>query len=812
MKTCLYLGFLITIGILWVDLTHANFPDRDSLDVRIGQTTSMTEVGRIELDFDPMSISYIRELHAHGNYVYVLTFSPAILWIINVSNPTRPYVESMLELPPNDGHELWYSDGYVFVGHRWGGLHMIDVSDPKHPTIVSFVQTDYIHRGLYTIGHYLYYAEHQAGDLAGGLVIFDISEGKLHQVGSYIEEGDVLDGKWPVVTSDERYAYQVIGDAGHSECRVNIYDITDKANPRYVGSFNRGIKSREIAITPDDRFLFIASLRSGLQIFDITHRTSPRLVRTIEGDISTIALDSENTILYAVDGGSKIHAIDVSAPATAIIVETVSGVDVGQISQSGRYLYAGAGGWEPPKSNKNWLYIYTKYSGSVAHEVPMEEALLSVQSALIFPGDSISVHLKTEGREDITGAKILLSYNPERLTALHVQTTDFTSDFVLAHVIDQEMGRIGISLASAFEIGEQAGNLVRIIFLVSPLAAPGDTTRITITELSLVDTNAAPIPSEGTGGLLRVIGVPGDVSADNTVDIDDAVLCLKIAVGLEPPPIFPGYAKPAGFKRRLADINADGEVNAADALLILLQSLEEWLPAPSGESSKTIASADRGSLDLVEIPVQVASSIDAKAADIVVGYEHEALEFVNAVPSVFGSLMAVNSGDEGHLRIALVNVDGITTPLGEILRVTFRPRANAGKIYELPFESLSLYDINGRLIQLQTDVGHTFEERQFDRSTYGLRENYPNPFNETTTLVFSIPPILQPEKVELTVFNLVGQRIRTLIDSEVWAGEYRYIWDGKDEVGREVSSGVYLYRLTIGNKSWQETRKMTLMR
>jgi len=316
-------------------------------------------------------------------------------------------------------------------------------------------------------------------------VIFDTSDGKLKQVGAYLERD--LDGKWPVVTSDGRYAYQVIGDAGLSQWRVNIYDVSDKAHPQYVGSFHRGIKAREMALSPDDRFLFIASHESGLQIFDITHRTSPQLVKVIEGeDITTLTLDEENAILYVVDGGTKLLAVDVSNPYAATIVETVSGVNVNQISESGGYIYAGAGGWEFPEPGKNWIYIYTKYSPEILR--PSEEkAVIAVQNAIAFPGDSIGVHLKIRGKASIAGGKFLLSYDPAKLTVLDVQSADLTSDFVLTNILDQENGKLGISMAGAFGTEKESGNLAEVTFLVSPDVAIGDTVRIDIADFSLVD-------------------------------------------------------------------------------------------------------------------------------------------------------------------------------------------------------------------------------------------------------------------------------------------------------------------------------------
>jgi hypothetical protein len=92
-------------------------------------------------------------------------------------------------------------------------------------------------------------------------------------------------------------------------------------------------------------------------------------------------------------------------------------------------------------------------------------------------------------------------------------------------------------------------------------------------------------------------------------------------------------------------------------------------------------------------------------------------------------------------------------------------------------------------------------------SQYSLEQNYPNPFNPTTTINYSVP---EQADVEITVYNLIGQRVNTLVDEEKAAGNYSATWDGKDDNGKPVSSGVYFYRLKAGNVS--ETRKMMLLK
>jgi len=90
---------------------------------------------------------------------------------------------------------------------------------------------------------------------------------------------------------------------------------------------------------------------------------------------------------------------------------------------------------------------------------------------------------------------------------------------------------------------------------------------------------------------------------------------------------------------------------------------------------------------------------------------------------------------------------------------------------------------------------------------YALSENYPNPFNPTTTIEFAIPVV---GNVELVIYNINGQKVRTLVNETKDAGFYKVMWDGRNELGETVSSGIYLYRLVSGNFSKME--KMTFIK
>jgi hypothetical protein len=84
---------------------------------------------------------------------------------------------------------------------------------------------------------------------------------------------------------------------------------------------------------------------------------------------------------------------------------------------------------------------------------------------------------------------------------------------------------------------------------------------------------------------------------------------------------------------------------------------------------------------------------------------------------------------------------------------------------------------------------------------------FPNPFRTASEIRYTLPTA---ERVSLTVYDVRGRRVRTVIDENVPAGDHTARWDGADENGRRVAAGVYLYRIEAGD--WQETKRVVVLR
>jgi hypothetical protein len=166
----------------------------------------------------------------------------------------------------------------------------------------------------------------------------------------------------------------------------------------------------------------------------------------------------------------------------------------------------------------------------------------------------------------------------------------------------------------------------------------------------------------------------------------------------------------------------------------------------------------------------------------------------------------LESGTAGFQVLRCEREDGRYDPLGEDLIAA----RGTGSSYEFRDESIAPNrPFYYRLVEVEED-GSTallWSGSVMLRLSFGLEQNYPNPFNPTTTIAYSIPKRVH---VSLVVYDVAGRVVRTLVDEARPANYYRIEWDGINNHGERVSSGVYFYRIVAGE--FRKTRKMLLLK
>ena len=155
---------------------------------------------------------------------------------------------------------------------------------------------------------------------------------------------------------------------------------------------------------------------------------------------------------------------------------------------------------------------------------------------------------------------------------------------------------------------------------------------------------------------------------------------------------------------------------------------------------------------------------------------------------------------------------------GKILGIVFTANSDAVGPTYLTIEFSTLLDSNGQPIphntsgaKIQIDCSTSADGgdqgTSQNPSTYGLSQNYPNPYNPTTQIAYQLP---QPGVVSLKIYNIKGELVRTLVNEYKPAGNHIAIWNGKDDAGIELASGIYLYRIQADK--FTDSKKMILIK
>lgn len=171
-----------------------------------------------------------------------------------------------------------------------------------------------------------------------------------------------------------------------------------------------------------------------------------------------------------------------------------------------------------------------------------------------------------------------------------------------------------------------------------------------------------------------------------------------------------------------------------------------------------------------------------------------------------GSRVCLNyDGTSYHAAIQYEGAFGLSSKIGKLVYFgfpfeTIYPDQDRNKIME------RIVDYFG----LRSPVNVSDHEIVSEIPTeYQLFQNYPNPFNSMTTIRYQLPHQRNQQQVELTVYNLIGERVKTLVNSQQLAGMFTVYWNGTDQNGDKIPSGVYFYQLRVSE--YVMTKRMMLI-
>ena len=239
--------------------------------------------------------------------------------------------------------------------------------------------------------------------------------------------------------------------------------------------------------------------------------------------------------------------------------------------------------------------------------------------------------------------------------------------------------------------------------------------------------------------------------------------------------------------------------------------------AVADQDSETLQSAQISTGDelsfeagmTVDVPIVLTTSKPLAGIQISLEYDSEVMTPREPITTerTVGMSVAHNS-TEGKILILVYDVSGktISSGSGPVLVLPFTVSPHADGHSEIVFEEVILADELANPVPAEVKSTPVTIERALP-TKYDLIQNYPNPFNPETVIEFQLP---EESYVTLTVFNVLGQEIRKLVDGRKSGGFYKVIWDGRSDVGRDVSTGVYFFRLQANE--FVSVKKMMLLK
>ena len=258
---------------------------------------------------------------------------------------------------------------------------------------------------------------------------------------------------------------------------------------------------------------------------------------------------------------------------------------------------------------------------------------------------------------------------------------------------------------------------------------------------------------------------PGDIQDDGDVNIFDIIFLVNHIFGIS---VLDPVVDEAAFCA--ADMNDDGSIDVSDIIPIV-----------------NIILAGDGRLD-------DAYNVDFYKTDN--GLEMSANGFVSVVEVIVNHPEGLDENsfkfNNDNSEIAMSSVKGTQTTV-----ILVMPRN--GVLFEVDSEEFSIESVSA--------YNSSREANSVIADHFALMDAYPNPFNPSTTIKYQLPAA---GEVKLVIYNLLGQEVRTLVQESMDAGFHSVVWDGMDEAGKQVASGIYIYRLSATD--FNQTRRMMLLK
>ena len=299
--------------------------------------------------------------------------------------------------------------------------------------------------------------------------------------------------------------------------------------------------------------------------------------------------------------------------------------------------------------------------------------------------------------------------------------------------------------------------------------------------------------------------VRGDANGDGQINLADIAYLIDFLfrASMEPYPLQAG------------DTNGDGEVNVADVVYLVNYLFRDG-PPPGQEGGKKMARspvtglwlskrtvADGEAIEQVVVRGRI--EVDVAGVQLAIAFDPKEASPKPILPAHVSDMKIYSSQKDGLLKVGVVDLRGESfIPAGGKVDLLVLEVNGAG-LSNPSIVKAVLSDRNGQVLPVKMLTED--EREELHPQSFRLFQNYPNPFNPQTQISYALP---QTCDVRVTVYNLLGQRVRVLVDGHQQAGCITVHWDGKDEQGTDVASGIYFYKIEAGD--FVDAKKMLLLK
>ncbi|MDP6133311.1 MAG: T9SS type A sorting domain-containing protein [Candidatus Marinimicrobia bacterium] len=692
----------------------------------------------------------IRAVANYGDLVYYGIGN--VFTITSFEDPANPFTAGSVTLDDMVEDIVWkVSSGVTYVFVSGSSLWVLDVTNPTAPTLLSTTELSGYGEGLDVSGDYAYVAVGSAG-----MQIIDVSDPASPTSVATLAGGSGS-GYAEGINVSTPYAY--LGNGAGTE----IFNISDPTNASLVGTLAADGWVQDAM--PISNYVYTCVWSSGIDVIDVSDPTNPTYISTLSNPKNAdIMFDGNYGYIATREYG--VTVIDVSSPGAPTVIGTydtdgvVRKVSFGAISMSG-----------------------TQTGHVFAAEVSLLSAVNVSDPNNMSVSGAVAVAAPADGlcySSFLSGNTAYLGYRYD-VRAIDITTPSAMTELGSIHLADTAMVKKVVEKDNIVFAGTRYGGLRPIDF--SDPANP-----VWLTTVIEDRTNDVAIAGDYVYA----------ATANNGIGI--------VNVATASSPTLVGYASGSTDNGRYGEgVAAYGNtmVQSTWGALFFYD-----ISSPESPSLQDTVALVTGSSWL---------SLDAGHAyvhdfDTLRIYDISDLANVTQVSAVFtdgswdgdafreGDFVYVNI-EEGGIKV--FDVTDITAPV-EV--ASYDPLNTARAItvrdgYAYVAEKSGGFSVYSNDLVLSTD---NTAELPLE---FSLAQNYPNPFNPSTTISYSIA---QNSHVKLEIVNLTGKTVRTLINTNVPSGNHSTVWNGRTNDGRIVTSGIYIYKISVGEIT--DSRKMMFLK